>query len=152
VGSDDDNGKFLSLVNSRTAKRPEENDESAAGDAYATVKGQRTASTLRLFRGNGKPVSMPYAYLPIIWGDHLPSQVLIEYPGFFTVRLTGDCDLSPLEELLADHRVTWIRECSQAEAARLPLAVTRIDLLRFYPSREVAGDPRSATMQETDDA
>jgi hypothetical protein len=152
VSGDDDSGKFLSLVNPRAAKRPEEKDEAAAGDAYATVKGQRTASTLRLLRANGKPVSIPYAYLPIIWGDHLPGLVLIEYPGLFTARLAGDCDLGPLEELLAEHRVTWIRECSQAEAARLPLAVTRIDLLRFYPSREVAGDPRDAAIRQDEEA
>lgn len=152
MSADEDSGKFLSLVNSRaSAKRAEQKDESAAGDAYGTVKGQRTATTLRLIRRNGKPVSIPYAYLPIIWGDHLPGLVLIEYPGFFTVRLIGE-DITPLEELLAEHRVTWIRECSEAEASALPVAVTRIDLIRFYPSREVAGDPRAAAIIEDENA
>jgi hypothetical protein len=153
VSNDEESGEVLSLITNRAStKWTEREEESAADDAYGTVKGQRVAATLRLIRRNGKPVSLPYAYLPIVWGDDLPGLVLIEYPGLFTVRLAGDCDLGPLEELLSEHRVTWIRECDEATARSLPLAVTRIDLIRYYPSREVAGDPRTAAMQETGDA
>ena len=145
MSGDDDGGGFLSLVSNRApVKRTEPQGEADAASAYGVVKGQRTATTLRLIRKNRKPVTLPYAYLPIIWGDYLPELVLIEFPGLFTARLTGFPDLSPLEELLSEHRVTWIRACSQAEAAPLPLAVTRIDLLRYYPPREAAGDPRAA--------
>lgn len=154
MSGDEDGGDFLSLVSNRVPAKPREpKDDADAGDAFGTVKGQRTATTLRLIRRNRKPVTMPYAYLPIIWGDYLPGLVLIEYPGFFTARLAGIPDLGPLEELLSEHRVTWIRECDEAAATALPLAVTRIDLLRYYPSREVAGDPRAVPIiEEAEDA
>ena len=82
---------------------------------------------------------MPYAYHPIIWGES-PTLVLIEYPRFFTVILAGK-NLGQLEAQLCERRVTWIRQCGEAEAAALPVAVTRIQRLNCYPSREPDGKP-----------
>jgi hypothetical protein len=137
---DDESPDFLSLVTNHrpAAKRatPEEAPAAAAGDAYATVMGQRTAGSLKFIRSTGKPVSLPYALLPLVWGDYLPTVLLVEYPGYFTVRLRG-VGLDPLEQLITERRVTWIRACTEDEAARLPVAVTGIDLLHYYPSREI---------------
>ena len=145
----EEGGEFITLVSNRgAAKPPETKDDPGDGIAYGCVKGQRTANLLRLIRRQGKPVTIPYAFLPIVWGDWLPHLVLIEWPGLFTARLAAGCDLGPLEARIADYRVTWIRECDAAEVAALPLAVTRIDLIRYYPSREVAGDPRAAPVIE----
>ena len=81
---------------------------------------------------------MPYGYRPILWG-HPPDSILIEYPGFFTVALTCKGH-DELFKRIGDHRVTWIRECDETLAAGLPVAVTRIEILRSYPSREVGLD------------
>lgn len=143
-------GEFLNLVADR---RPEREEETAEGDSYARVLGQRTATVLRFIRRDGKPFSMPYALLPIVWGDYLPLSVLIEYHGFFTVRVRGK-GLEPLEQLLSERRVTWIRACcDETEAERLPLAVTGIDILRSFHSREVGrSDTAIALLGETEDA
>ena len=147
MSGDEESGDHLSLVSDRgPAKQTEKNV--GDGIAYGSVKGQRTANLLRLIRRQGKPVTMPYGFLPIVWGDWLPRLVLIEWPGFFTARLAAGCDLSPLEALIAEYKITWIREFDAAEAASMPLAVTRIDLIRRYPSREVAGDPNAASILE----
>jgi hypothetical protein len=106
----------------------------ATGDAYATVKGQRQADSLRFLRSNRRSFTMPYDYLPVPWWES-PALLLLEYPGFFTVALHGKT-LDELEPRISDRRVTWLRECAEAEAAGLPLAVFRIDILHAYPSRE----------------
>jgi hypothetical protein len=87
---------------------------------------------------------MPYGYLPIAWCEP-PGSILIEYPGFFTVALLGITGKNPEElgDLIADHRVTRIRECDPQTAAALPLAVTRIAILRSYPSRDAGDAPPS---------
>jgi hypothetical protein len=118
-----------------------------AGIVYGLVHGQREASVLRLIRPDGKPLTLPYSLMPIVWGDFLPAIILVEYAGFFTLRLRGH-DLDPLELFISERRVTWVRACDPATAAALPLAVTGIDLLRYYPSREFAGDPRAAAIIE----
>jgi hypothetical protein len=152
---DDDATDCLSLVTNHrpAAKRatPEEAPASAAGDAYATVMGQRTASALKFIRSTGKPVSLPYALLPLVWGDYLPTVLLIEYSGYFTVRLRG-IGLNPLEQLITERRVTWIRACSEEEAARLPVAVTGIDLLHYYPSREIPKSLGVPVLNEPEEA
>lgn len=149
---DDKGGEVLSfLANRGSARRPQLGNEPTAGDIYATVMGQRSASVLRFIRRSGKPFSMPYALLPIVWGDYLPGVVLMEYPGLFTVRLRGK-GLEPLEEHLSERRVTWIRACDQAAATPLPLAVTGIDLLRTYPSREISQDLAAIGLEETEPA
>lgn len=143
--NDDDQNKdreFLHLVTNRRAlesepyEQPEE--EVAQGNAYATAKGQRDAGYLQFRRKDGTSLAMPYGYRPIIWG-HPPDSILIEYPGFFTVALTGK-DLNELSLRITDQRVTWIRECDETLAASLPVVVTRIEILRAYPSREVGAD------------
>jgi hypothetical protein len=119
-------------VEPETYEQPEE--DIAQGDAYATAKGQRNAAYLQFRRKDGTSFAMPYGYRPILWG-HPPDSILIEYPGFFTVALTGK-DLNELSLRITDQRVTWIRECDETEAAMLSVAVTRIEILRAYPSRE----------------
>lgn len=140
--NDDDKNKDrerLHLITNQRAVKPkpyeQPEEEIAQGDAYATAKGQRNANYLQFRRNDGTFFAMPYGYRPIIWG-HLPDSILIEYPGFFTVALTGK-DLDELSLRITDQRVTWIRECNETEAATLAVAVTRIEILRAYPSREV---------------
>lgn len=128
----EESGEILSLVSHRA--RPEDD---ADDSAYGVIRGEREATMLRLIRPNGKPFTAPYSLLSFVWGDFLPALILIEYAGFFTVRLSGD-DLTPLEPLISKRCVTWIRACDPATAARMPGAVTGIDILRFYPSREFA--------------
>ena len=116
--------------------QPEETTE--PGNAYATTRGLRAAPALRFLHPDGRlNFAMPYGYLPIVWGDS-PSLILLEYPGFFTVTLAGK-NLGVLETRLCDQRVTWIRECDQVLAAVLQVAVTRIEIIRTYPSRNDAG-------------
>jgi hypothetical protein len=145
---EEDGSEFLSLVAKRpVGQRPEREEDEAVDDAYGVLHGQREASTLRFIRHGGKPFTAPYSLMSFVWGDHLPQLLLIEYAGFFTVRLTGD-DLTPLELLLSKRRVTWIRACDAAAAARLPVAVTAIDILRYYPSRQFAIDPEGVRLEE----
>ena len=99
-----------------------------AGDAYATTRGMRVSPALRFLHPDGSlKFAVPYGYLPIVWGESV-ELVMIEYPGLFSVALAGK-NLGQLETRLCDHRVTWIRECSQPQAALLPAAVTRIKRL-----------------------
>ena len=107
----------------------------ALGNAFATVKGQRTADALEYRRKDGSSVTVPYGYRPILWG-HPPDTILVEYPGFFTVALTCKGQGELLKRLGAQ-QVIWIRECDGILADDLPVAVTRIEILRSYPSREV---------------
>ncbi len=113
----------------------EDPDERVApGDTYATVLGQRVAGSIEFIPRHDDPFIVPYGYLPLLWPMR-PECLLIEYPTLFTVRLRLK-GLDVLTRRIRDQRVTWIRECSQAEAAALPVAVTRIEILRTYPSRE----------------
>jgi hypothetical protein len=117
---------------------PDEGEETETGNAYATARGLRTPPALRFLRTDGTlKFAMPYGYLPIVWGES-PRLILLEYPGFFTVTLAGK-NLAVLETRLCDHRVTWIRECDEAQAAALPVAVTRIAIARVYPSHAEHG-------------
>ncbi len=122
------------------AETPDDDDAGelvAPGDAYATMRGVKAAASLRFLRRDGKAFAMPYAYHPIIWGES-PALLLVEYPRFFTVILAGK-SLGHLETQLCDRRVTWIRECDETAAAGLAVAVTRIERMNRYPSREPDG-------------
>jgi len=142
--SEDDTTKdreFLHLVTNRRAAEPEPYEpleEVALGDAYATAKGQRTAESLEFRCKDDFGFAIPYGYRPLLW-RHSPDSILIEYPGFFTVALTCKGH-DELFKRLVDQRVTWINECDDTLAAGLPVAVTRIEILRSYPSREVGKD------------
>ena len=50
---------------------------------------------------------------------------------------------SELLKRLGAQQVLWIRECDETLAASLPVAVTRIEILRAYPDLE-ADDIREA--------
>jgi hypothetical protein len=119
---------------------PSDEEQVAAGNAYATARGTRAAASLRFLLHDGKSFAMPYAYNPIIWAES-PTLLLLEYPRFFTVILAGlaGTNLGLLEDRLCERRITWIRECDQATAAALPVAVTRIERMHRYPSRELDG-------------
>ena len=108
----------------------------ADGNAFAVVRGTRLPPALRFLLLGGRSFAMPYAYHPIVWGES-PALVLLEYPKFFTVILAGK-NLGLLEAQLSERRVTWIRECGEAHAAGLSVAVTRIERLHSYPSRGAA--------------
>lgn len=123
--------------NGEAKELPNDDELIEAGNAFAVARGTRAPPALRFLLPGGKGFAMPYAYQPIVWGES-PELVLLEYPGFFTVILAG-LELGQLEARLIERRVTWIRQCSEAEAARLPAAVTRIARMHRYPSREVDG-------------
>ena len=117
-------------------KEPPSDDESVeAGNAFAVARGTRSPLALRFLLPAGKSFAMPYAYHPIVWGES-PELVLLEYPRFFSVILAGR-NLGQLEARLTERRVTWIRQLDHAQAASLPAAVTRIQRLHRYPSREL---------------
>jgi hypothetical protein len=135
----DDSNRLLLVkptLAARKALTPEGDDEElvADGDAYATVRGLRHAEGLRFLRRKRRCFTMLYDYRPTPWWDS-PDLLLLEYPGFFTVALHGK-GVPELEPLIVDRRLTRLRECDKAEAASLPVAVFRIDILHAYPSRE----------------
>lgn len=139
--SDDQDNEHLHLVSNRKPMPETRPDEAVApGHAYAIAKGQRAAESLQFRRRDGSSFAIPYGYRPILWG-HPPDSILIEYPGFFTVALTCK-GYDELFQRICDQRVTWIRECDETLAADLPVAVTRIEILRSYPSREVGIDAK----------
>jgi hypothetical protein len=134
-----DDGERLLLVKPalhvrRPVSPPDDDELVADGDAYATIRGQRQAEGLRFRRHRRRSFTMPYDYRPIPWWES-PALLLLEYPGFFTTALHGKSVIE-LEPLIIDRRVTWLRECDEAAAASLPVAVFRIDILHAYPSRE----------------
>jgi hypothetical protein len=146
--NDDDKNKereFLHLITNRRIPEPEPyeqpGEDVALGNAYATVKGQRNAGYLEFRLKDGTSFAMPYGYRPIVWKDP-PDAILIEYPGFFTVYLACEGH-DELFRRIADQRVTWIRECAESISGTLPVVVTRIEILRAYPSREVGADNKA---------
>jgi hypothetical protein len=136
MSDDDKDDEHLHLVSNREPMPHKRSDEAVAlGNVYATAKGQRAAEAIEFRRKDGTSFTMPYGYRPILWG-HPPASILVEYPGFFTVALTV-VGHGELLKRLGAQQVTWIRECDESLAASLPVAVTRIEILRAYPSREV---------------
>jgi hypothetical protein len=138
-GGEDGSDTLTLVANNRPATKRD--DESvAAGDAYATVKGPRTATSLKFIRRDRPPFAVPYAYLPIPWCQAADT-LLVEYPGLFTVALLSEGgSVEGLDDLIAEHKLLRIRECERRVAAILPCAVTRILILGSYPSREDATD------------
>lgn len=134
--ADSDTLPFRHLPKSRHVAGGDQGDdeEFGPGDAYANIKGQRQSLDLRFHRHGRFSFAMPYGYMPIPWWDG-PTLLLLEYPGIYTVALRGKNPVG-LMPLLAERRLTWIRECDPAADATLPIAVFRIDILSFYPSRE----------------
>ena len=115
---------------------PADDELVEAGNAYAVARGTRQPATLRFLRQDGRLLfAMPYAFHPIIWLES-DALLLLEYPGCFTVILAG-AKLATLEARLSEYRVTWIRRCDPATAATLPVAVTCIERMHRYPSREL---------------
>lgn len=113
----------------------EENGELVvAGGLYATAVGGRVALCLEFIRRDGRAFSVPYSYLPLTWWEP-PGTLIVEYPGVFSVLLHGR-DLEELHRRIRDHRVTWLREFDARRVADLPGAVTRLAILRSFPSRE----------------
>lgn len=110
----------------------------APGDIYATARGQRLALSLEFIHKDGASFSMPYALLPLLWW-HPPGTLIIEYMGLFSVMLQGR-ELDELHRRIKDHRITWVREFDEHQAVALSSAVTRIEILRSYPSRDAGGD------------
>ena len=120
----------------------DEEETAAAGDAYATLAGPRRPPVLEFIRRNDDAFALPYHSLSVYWWRK-PGLLLLEYGGIFTVGLHGK-QIAGLYRRIKDQRVTWIRECSEAEAATLPLAVTAIEILHAFPSREAAAGGNGA--------
>ena len=134
--------RFTSRFDGKPEPAAPEEDEIASGAAYATVTGQRTAKALEFIRQSGQSFTVPYGYAPLLWWNP-PGLLLIEYPGLFTVALRGK-QLGGLQRLLRDMRVAWIRESDAIEALSLPVAVTGIEIIQAFPSRDgnaLAGEP-----------
>jgi hypothetical protein len=110
----------------------------APGDIYATAGGQRLAITLEFIRKDGTSFSVPYGHLPLLWWRP-PGTLIIEYLGMFSVMLVGR-ELEELHRRIKDQRITWVREFDEHQAAALSSAVTRIEIIRSYPSRDAGGE------------
>ena len=106
----------------------------APGDIYATTSGPRLALAIEFIGKDGRSFTVPYSYLPLLWWKP-PGSLIIEYPGIFSVMLLGK-ELDELHRRIKDQRITWIREFDDHQAAALSSVVTRIEILRAYPSRE----------------
>jgi hypothetical protein len=112
----------------------EEEDNKAAGDASRSAPGERQAVHLVFVYRDGVDFSMPYALLPSVWSGP-GSSFLIEYPQF-TVWLRGR-HLDELKEGVRRHKVSMVREFDVLQAEALLMAVTRIEIVEWFPSREV---------------
>lgn len=113
----------------------DDGEETAApGDIYATLAGPRRPPVIEFIRRSGDAFALPYHGLSAYWW-HPPGLLLLEYGGLFTVGLHGQ-RIAELYRRIKDQRVTWVRECSEAEADALPHAVTAIEILQVFPSRE----------------
>ncbi len=110
-------------------------DDIAPGDIYATAGGNRKAMSLRFIWKDQRRLSVPYGYLPLLWWKP-PGVIIVEYPRLFSVQLEGK-ELEELYRRLADQRITWVREFDERQAAALASAVTRMDILRSFPSQQV---------------
>ncbi len=123
-----------------SGSEPAEDDiKVAAGDIYASVRGTRLAIAIEFIRQDGRSFSVPYSYLPLLWW-HPPGLLLIEYPNLFSVLLKAR-EIDDLRRRIRDQRIIWVREIGQREAERLASAVTSIEIIRFFPSRETGIDP-----------
>jgi hypothetical protein len=124
---------LLTLTPSRQASRDGQEETIAPGAVFAVTTGGRLAQALQFIRPDGCSFSVPYSYAPLLWW-HPPGTILLEYPGLFSVILQGD-DLAELHRRILDRKVVWVRAC-EPEQAKHPSAVTRLAILRAFPSRE----------------
>lgn len=106
----------------------------APGDIYATTSGPRLSLAIEFIGKDRRSFTVPYSYLPLLWW-HPHGSLIIEYPGLFSVLLKGK-ELDELHRRIKDQRITWIREFDDHQAVALSSAVTRIEILRAYPSHE----------------
>jgi len=137
----DDNGDdnvlpFTTRMGSDQAPGEVNPDELVApGAIYATAGGQRQAVNLEFIHKSGESFCVPYSHLPLLWWQP-PNSLVIEYPNLFSVRLAGK-ELNELYRRIKDHRITWLREFDEHQAGGLASAVTHLEILRCYPSRDV---------------
>jgi hypothetical protein len=114
---------------------PADTDELVApGKIYAATNGPRLSLAIEFISKDGRSFTVPYSYLPLLWWQPHDS-LIIEYPGMFSVLLKGK-ELDELHRRIKDQRITWIREFDEHRAVALSSAVTRIEILRAYPSHE----------------
>lgn len=107
----------------------------APGDIYASTSGPRLSLAIEFIGRDRRSFTVPYSYMPLLWWQP-PGMLTIEYPGLFSVTLRGR-ELDELHRRIKDQRITWIREFDEHQAMALSSAVTRIEILRAYPSHEV---------------
>jgi hypothetical protein len=112
-----------------------EEDDMAPGDAWRSLRGERHALHLVFVFRDGEDFSMPYALLPTTWSG-AGGSFLIEYPQL-TVWLRGR-NLADLKQAVRRHQITQVREVDMMQAAALPCVVTSIEIVDWFPSREVA--------------
>jgi hypothetical protein len=141
---DDNEGKILSFAEreggvSKHGKESPGGDDGqrheaiAPGDSFATVTGQRRADELEFRMIDGHSFVVPYSYRPLLWWTP-PDGLVIEYPTLFSVALRGR-NIAGLYARIRDHRVTWIQEIAEEQAAALAAAVFSIEIIHAYPSR-----------------
>jgi hypothetical protein len=127
--------------NDMSAKAPASNSfvepaehEEAPGDAFRCMRGGHKAVGLRYIFQGGGDVTMPYGYLPSTWKGP-ENSILIEYPQF-TVHLAGR-NLDQLRARVDEQRVFQIRELDDLQAKSLAIVVTRIQIVGWFPSKQV---------------
>jgi hypothetical protein len=109
----------------------------APGNIYAATSGPRLSLAIEFIGKSGRSFTVPYSYLPLLWWQPHAS-LIIEYPHLFSVLLEGR-ELDELHRRIKDQRITWVREFDEQQAVALSSAVTRIEILRTYPSRDIGG-------------
>ena len=122
----------------------------AEGGSYATVLGQRAAHAIEFIPQDDDSFIVPYGYLPLLWPKR-PDILLVEFPTLFSVALRCK-QLDTITRLIRDQRILWIRACDERTAARLPVAVTRIEIVPIFPSREAGRSRDVATRRNLVDA
>jgi hypothetical protein len=98
------------------------------------MRGGHKAVGLRFIFLEGGDFTMPYGHLPTTWKGP-ENSIFIEYPQF-TVHLRGR-KLDELRSRIDEHRVTLVREIEPLQAQSLAIAVTRIEILGWFPSKQV---------------
>lgn len=131
---DDSEFPFTSRIDGGKNDGPPDDELIAPGKIYAVTSGPRLSLAIEFISKAGRSFAVPYSYLPLLWWQP-PGSLIIEYPGLFSVLLKGK-ELDELHRRIKDQRITWIREFDEHRAMALSSAVTRIEILRAYPSHE----------------
>ena len=82
---------------------------------------------------------------PCVWWHSRPKASSSNIPASSPSPAAWPRTSSPWRHRLAEYKVTWLREMETAQAAGLVTVVTSIEIVRAYPSREMAEAPPKPT-------